>query len=108
MSAMRCRYSEEASKVVLSYLFRTGQSLRFHKGRYLLVKGAPNVDVIEDAFWNGAIHLTSDGFISICGITIKHQWDTDRIRHRIEDYLRKSASKGEIIRIAVCLGIRMS
>lgn len=108
MNAMRCRYSEEASKVVLSYLLRTGQSLRFHKGRYLLVKGAPKVDIIEHAFRDGAIHLATDGCIRICGITIPHQWDTNRIRRRIEDYLRKSASKGEIIRIAVCLGIRMS
>lgn len=107
MHARRCGYSEEAIKVVLSYLLRTGQSLRFHKGRYLLGEGAPNVDTIEHAFWDGAIHLASDGSIRICGINIPHQWDTDRIRRRIEDHLRKSASKGDIIRIAACLGLRI-
>jgi len=107
MNAMRCSYSEEAIKVVHSYLRRTGQSLRFHQGRYSLSEGVPNVESIEQAFRQGAIQLAMDGSIRICGIDIPPQWDTVKIRRRIEDHLRKSASKGDIIRIAACLGVKM-
>ena len=107
MNAMRCRYSEAAMKVVISYLRRTGQSLRFdHKG-YSLGDGVPNVAIIERAFRDGAIQLEPDGSIRICGIDIPAQWDTVKIRRRIEDHLRKSATMRDIIRIAACLGVKM-
>lgn len=107
MNAMRCRYSEAAMKVVISYLRRTGQSLRFCDERYFLSEGAPNIETIEQAFRHGAIQLAGDGSIMICGTDIPPQWDTVKIRRRIEDHLRKSASKGDIIRIAACLGVKM-
>lgn len=107
MNAMRCRYSEEAIQVVHSYLRRTGQTFRFHHGGYSLSEGMPSVDSIEQAFRSGAIQLAVDGSIKICGIDIPPQWDTVKIRRRIEDHLRKSASKGDIIRIAACLGVKM-
>lgn len=107
MNAMRCRYSEESIKVVFSYLRRTGRSLRFHQGGFMLGDGVPNVDTIEQAFRQGAIQLAGDGSIMICGNEIPPQWDTVKIRRRIEDHLRKSASKGDIIRIAACLGVKM-
>ncbi|RQW84527.1 MAG: hypothetical protein EHM79_13670 [Geobacter sp.] len=107
MKAMRCRYSEAAMKVVHSYLRRTGQTLRFCDGGYSLSEGAPNIETIEQAFRHGAIQLAGDGSIMICGTDIPPQWDTVKIRRRIEDHLRKSASKGDIIRIAACLGVKM-
>jgi hypothetical protein len=107
MNAMRCRYSEEATKIVLSYLRRTGLSLRFHHGGYSLDEGVPNVETIEQALWDGAIQLEEDGSIRICGIKIPAQWDTVKIRRRIEDHLRKSATLRDIIRIAACLGVKM-
>ncbi len=107
MNAMRCRYSEEAVKVVLSHLRRTGQTLRFHQGGYSLGEGVPSVAIIEQAFRDGAIQLEPDGSIRNCGIHIPAQWDTVKIRRRIEDHLRKSATMRDIIHIAECLGIKM-
>jgi len=107
MNAMGCRYSEEAIKVVLSHLRRTGQSLRFDHGGYSLGEGVPNVAIIERAFRDGAIELEPDGSLRICGIDIPAQWDTVKIRRRIEDHLRKSATMRDIIRIAACLGVKM-
>ncbi len=107
MNAMGCRYSEEAIKVVLSHLRRTGRSLRFDRGGYSLGEGVPNVAIIEQAFRDGAIQLEPDGSLRICDIDIPAQWDTVKIRRRIEDHLRKSATMRDIIRIAACLGVKM-
>jgi len=45
--------------------------------------------------------------IRIGGVEIPTGWDIARIRRRVEDHLRKKASSEEIIRIAVCLGVRL-
>jgi hypothetical protein len=104
---MRCHFPDQAVKIVISYLRRTGQTLTFSAEAYSLIKGVPNIRIIEQACRARAISLTANGLIRVCGIDITPDWDMVKIRRRVEDYLRKSASKEEIIRIASCLGVKM-
>lgn len=104
---MRCQFPEEALKTVISYLHCTGQTLAFSEGGYSLTQGVPDIRIIEQACLDRAITLTGSGSIRICGIDIPAGWDTVKIRRRVEDHLRKAASKEDIIRIASCLGVKL-
>jgi len=93
---------------VFSYLRRSGQTVVFSEGSFVLVEGIPNVIVvIEQACTDGAVSLTEDGSIQVFEKQIMKEMDTVKIRRRVEDHLRKSASKQDIIRIAACLGIKL-
>ena len=104
---MNCPFPDEAMKTVVSYLRRSGQTVVFSEGSFVLAKGIPNLIVIEQACADGAISLTEDGSIQVCGTIITAELDTVKLRRRVEDHLRKSATKQDIIRIAACLGIRL-
>ena len=104
---MKCQFPDQALKTVISYLHRTGQTLTYSEGAYTLTRGVPDIRIIEQACCACAISLTANGLIRICGIDILPGWDTVKIRRRVEDYLRKSASREEIIRIASCLGVKL-
>jgi hypothetical protein len=104
---MKCLFPDEAIKSVVSYLRRTGKTLTCVEGEYTLALGVLNVGTIERAFSDRAISIQEDGSILICGVSIPCEWDTARIRRRIEDHLRKSASNEDLIRIAACLGVRL-
>ena len=78
------------------------------EGRYRLSAGIPNINLINQAFQDGAIRIEDDGAISLCGESIHPRWDTVRIRRRVEEYLRKSASTAEIIKTASCLGVSIT
>lgn len=103
---MNCPFPDEAMKTVISYLRRSGQAVVFSEGSFVLTKGIPNITVIGQACADGAVSLTEDGSIQVCGTRIIGEMDTVKLRRRVEDHLRKSASKQDIIRIAACLGIR--
>ena len=86
---------------------RSGQTIACEDGAYLLAKGRPTSAVIAQACADGAITLTEDGSLQVCGTQIRSELDTTKIRRRVEDHLRKVASKQEIIRIAACLGLSL-
>jgi len=73
---------------------------------YRLVTGNPNINTAYKAFRDGAISIEEDGTISLCGECIQSGWDTIKIRRRLEDHLRKSASASEIIQTAFILGVK--
>lgn len=106
-NTMNCPFPEEAMKTVVSYLRRSGQTVVFSEGSFVLAKGNPNISVIGQACADGAVSLTEDGSIQVCGTRIMAELDTVKLRRRVEDHLRKSATKQDIIRIAACLGIRL-
>lgn len=104
---MKCQFPDEATKAVISYLLRTGKTVTWTQGEYTLARGALNVGAIERALNDGAIAIQKDGSILICGVSVPCEWDIHSIRRRIRDYLHKSATDGDLIRIAACLGIRL-
>lgn len=106
-NTMNCPFPEEAMKTVVSYLRRSGQTVVFSEGSFVLAKGNPNISVIGQACADGAVSLTEDGSIQVCGTRIMAELDTVKLRRKVEDHLRKSATKQDIIRIAACLGIRL-
>ena len=103
---MKCPFHDEAVNAVLSYLRRSGKSVRRLQDGYVVAYGTPDIGIIEQAYTDGAISVQEDGSILICGVSIPNRWYTARIRRRIEDYLRKTASNKDIIRIAACLGLK--
>lgn len=102
---MKCQFPNKGHKIVMAYLRKTGQTLTLFEGAFSLTRGAAEFTIIEQACRARAILLTPTGQIRICGIEIHTEWDMPRIRRRVEDHLRKSASEEEIIRIAACLGL---
>lgn len=104
---MKCQFPDEAMKAVITYLRRTGKTITCIQGEYALVQGVLNIGTIERACSDRAISIQEDGSILICGVSIPYQWDTTRIRRRIEDYLRKAASNEDLIRVASCLGVSL-
>ena len=104
---MNCPLPAVALQTVLSYLRRTGQGITCTEGAYHLTKGTPNSAVIAQAYADGAITPTETGTLTLCGIQIPAPLDTTKIRRRVEDHLRKSASERDILRIATCLGVSL-
>jgi hypothetical protein len=104
---MKCLFPDEAMKAVISYLRRTGKTIACSQGEYTLAHGVVNIGIIERACSDRAIAIQEDGSILVCGVSIPNKWDTMRIRRRIEDHLRKSASNEDLIRIAACLGVSL-
>ena len=104
---MSCPVPEEAMKSVVSYLRRSGQAVVFSEGSYVLEKGTPNLNMIRQAWNDGAVLLTDSGSIQVCGTRVFSELDTVMIRRRVEDHLRKNASKQDIVRIAACLGVKL-
>lgn len=108
MNPMKCPFHDEAVNAVLTYLRRSGRSVtHIQEGYALTYGGTPDIGIIEQAFNDSAIEMQEDGTIVICGASIPNKWDTARIRRQIEGHLRKTASNEEIIRIAVCLGLKL-
>ena len=104
---MKCLFPDEAMKAVITYLRRTGKNITCIQGEYTLTHGVLNIGVIEQACRDRAISIQEDGSIQLCGVSVPYEWDTIRIRRRVEDHLRKTASNEDLIRIATCLGVRL-
>jgi hypothetical protein len=104
---MNCPIPDDAQKIVIAYLRHEGLTITHADDSYRLSKGIPNVNLIGQAFLDRAISIAEDGSLLICGIYLPSGWDTVRIRRRVEDHLRKTASTEEIIRIASCLGVKL-
>ncbi len=104
---MNCHFRDQALQAVMGYLRRTGQTLNFSGSVYSLARGEVDEKIVEKAFNANAVSLAFNGVIRIGGVEIPIGWDIARIRRRVEDYLRKKASGEEIIRIAVCLNVRL-
>lgn len=107
---MFCKNSpnNEILRIVVNHLKHNRLNIEADGGRYWLTAGIPNMNLINQAFQDGAIRIEEDGAISLCGESIHPRWDTVRIRRKVEDYLRKSASTAEIIKTANCLGVSIT
>ena len=81
---MNCPFPDETLQAVVSYLRRTGQTIACEEGAYLLAKGRPNSAVIAQACADGAVTLTVDGSLLVCGTQILTELDTVKIRRRVE------------------------
>lgn len=95
-------------RIVFNNLKHRCLSIESCDGNYRLCAGIPDFSTISQAFQDGAIRFEEDGSISFCGEFINPKWDTVRIRRKVEEYLRKSASTSEIIKLADCLGINIT
>lgn len=104
---MKCPLPDEVINTVFSYLRRTRQAVVSIEGTHTLGGGIPNLSTVREAYRDGAIFVTEDGWINVCGNRIEFHFDLKIVRRRIEDHLRKSASTQEIIRVAACLGIKL-
>jgi hypothetical protein len=107
MGVMKCHYLDQVLITVIDHLRRTGQTLQVSGGGYYLTRGEADVRIVEKACRERTIFLAPNGMIRIGDIEIPAGWDTAKIRRRVEDHLRRKASKEEIIRIAACLGVRL-
>jgi len=72
---MNCGFHEDAKRVVLSYLRRTGQGVFLINDVFILDKGKVNIKVLESAYLAGAISITDVGSIKICDVNIPSCWD---------------------------------
>ena len=104
---MFCGFHEDANKIVLSYLRRTGQGIFLINGVFILDKGKVNIPVLQSAYSASAIRIFDNGFIKICDVCIPTGWDIARIRRRIEEHLRTVSSPEQIINIATCLDVKL-
>jgi len=104
---MKCHFRDQALQAVIEHLRRTGQTLKVSGSAYSLTHGEADEKNVENAFNDNEVSLAPNGTIRIGGAEIPIGWDIARIRRRVEDHLRKKASREEIIRIAVCLGVRL-
>jgi hypothetical protein len=107
MNSVRCRFSDETKKVVCFYLRRRAQALRLHHGGCSLAEGVPDINIIRRTFDDDVMSRSGTGSPRACGTDIPYDLDMVKIRRRIEDHLRKSASSEDIIRIALCLGVKL-
>jgi hypothetical protein len=102
-------FTENVLKIVTSHLRRSHLTIEVSDcSNYRLVDGTLNINKAYKALQDGAISIAEDGSICICGEHIPSGWDTTRIRRRLEDHLRKSASASEIIHTAFILGVKTS
>lgn len=102
-------FTESVLKIVTSHLRRSHLAIEVSdSSNYRIVDGTLNINTTYKAFKEGAISIAEDGSICICGERIQSGWDTIRIRRRLEDHLRKSASASEIIHTAFILGVNIS
>lgn len=104
---MKCHNFDQILKSVIDHLRRTGQTFTFSNGAYSLTRGEADVKIVEKACLENTVSLSESGMIRIGDIEIPAGWDTAKIRRRVEDHLRRKASREEIIRIAACLGVRL-
>ncbi len=100
-------FTEYILKIVSSYLRRNNLTVEVNGNNYRIVEGSLNIDAVNNALRDGAICIEEDGSITFCGGSIQSGWDPIRIRRRLEDHLRKSASVSEIIRTAFSLGVKI-
>jgi len=100
-------FHDDLKKIIISYLRRTGQGVSYVNGTYALGKGRVNIPVLESAYRDHAIGISADGSIRICHESIPSDLDIPRIRRRIEEHLRTSSTPGEIISMAVKLGVKL-
>lgn len=104
---MKCHFLDQVLSVVIAHLRRTGQTMNVSGDDCSLARGEVDEISVEKACLERDISLTPDGIIRIGDIEIPTDWDTAKIRRRVEDYLRRKASREEIIRIAAYLGVRL-
>lgn len=104
---MNCQFPYDAMAIAITHLRRSGMTISKAGDSYRIVEGILNLNVVNEAVRDRAITIAEDGSIQICEAYVPTGWDIVRIRRKVEDHLRKSASTEEIIRIASCLGVTL-
>lgn len=105
---MNCQAPDDVIRIVTEYLRYEGLTIIKADDSYQLAEGNPNINVIRQAFHDRAVSIAEDGSLLMCGICLASNWNTGRIRRKVENHLRKVATTEEIICIASCLGIKLS
>lgn len=94
-------------KAVMHYLTRYSKTLVFDKGGFNLIDGKADIQtfaIIDAAWMLGAISMSADGAVSLCGESIHFRYDSRKLRRKIEDFLRKSDCLFDLMRCAALLG----
>jgi len=102
---MKCSIPDQAFEIVMRYLRWRGQTLILSGEGFSLIEGKPDLKIIEVACDCRAITINASCNIRICEVVVDTRWDKDKIRRKVEEYLRKEASAKEIICVAGCLGV---
>lgn len=97
-------------KAVMRYLTRYSKTLVFGIGGFNLIDGKAGFQtfaIIDAAWMLGAISMSSDGAVSLCGESLHFRYDSRKLRRKIEDILRKSSSLLDLMRCAAFLGVNI-
>lgn len=97
-------------KAVMRHLVNSSRTIIFENGRFSTDKGNTGQHtqgIIEAAWMFGAIDISADGTVMVCGEALPFQYNTRRIRRKVEDILRKSTCSQDVLRLAALLGVEI-
>ena len=97
-------------KAVTRHLVNSSRTIIFENGHFSTDNGNTGQHtqgIIEAAWMFGAIDISADGTVMVCGEPLPFLYDTRRLRRKVEDILRKSTCSRDVIRLASLLGVEI-
>jgi hypothetical protein len=94
-------------KAVMRYLVNSSRTIIFGNGCFSTNDGKiglHTLGIIDSAWMFGAIEITADGTVTVCGEPLPFRYDTRRLRRKVEDVLRKSTCSRDVMLLAALLG----
>jgi hypothetical protein len=94
-------------KVVMRYLVNSSRTITFENGCFSTNDGnicLHTLGIIDSAWMFGAIGISADGTVTVCGEPLAFRYDTRRLRRKVEDILRKSTCSRDVMLLASLLG----
>lgn len=94
-------------KAVMRYLVNSSRTITFENGCFSTNDGnigLHTLGIIESAWMFGAIGISADGTVTVCGEPLAFRYDTRRLRRKVEDILRKSTCSRDVMLLAALLG----
>ena len=94
-------------KAVMRYLINSSRTIIFENGSFTTGDGniGLHTQAIIDAAWMlGAIGISADGAVTVCGEVLPFKYDTRKLRRSIEEILRKSTCSRNVVLFAALLG----
>ena len=104
------RIPASVRRAVVRHLTDSSRTIRFERGSFSMGPGNVGIHtqgVIETAWLFGVISVSEDGAITACGERLPFQYDTRKIRRKIEEVLRKNTCSRDLMRFAAILGADM-
>lgn len=98
---------DSVRKAVMRYLLDSSRTIIFANGCFCTKGGKIGIHaqgIIDAAWMFGAIDISVDGTVTVCGEALPFQYDTRKLRRRIEDILRKDTCSRDVMRLAALLG----